>query len=267
VSVAFDARARIEAALSIARRVRDPLDPLGVEARAQLLPASGLSREGLELALAQHLETEASAIERVRLLAWAKPSERCHLLSANVVTGALRAIVLGLVSAPHVLVKPSRRDPALARLLVCHIAPLLASGSIMLVESLAAEAGDQVHAYGSDDTLVAIAGALPEGARLRGHGSGFGVAVIDETDDLEAAAKGLARDVVAFDQRGCLSPRVAIALGGAARARSVALALSEALEDLVKKIPRGQLDDGTATESPSLSNHALAREVWEELTI
>ncbi len=266
MSVAFDARARIEAALSIARRVRDPLDPLGVEARAQLLPASGLSREGLELALAQHLETEASAIERVRLLAWAKPSERCHVvLSANVVTAALRAIVLGLVSAPHVLVKPSRRDPALARLLVCHIAPLLATGSITLVESLAAEAGDQVHAYGSDDTLVAIAGALPEGARLRGHGSGFGVAVIDETDDLEAAANGLARDIVAFDQRGCLSPRVAIALGGAARARSVGLALSGALADLGKKIPRGQLDDGTATELAQFRQTMRSLgEVWEE---
>lgn len=266
MSIGFDAESRIDAALSVARRVRDPHDALGIEARTRLLPTSGLSREGLELALSHHLETEASASNRARLLAWAVPSARCHVvLSANVVTAALRAIVLGLVSAPHVLVKPSRRDPELARMLVREIAPHLASGSLALTESLAADSDDEVHAYGSDSTLAAIAAALPLRARLRGHGSGFGVAVIDETTDLEAAARGLARDIVAFDQRGCLSPRIAVALGGASRARSVALALSEALADLGKKIPRGKLDGGTVAELARFKETMRALgEVWEE---
>ncbi|MBL8741026.1 MAG: proline dehydrogenase, partial [Myxococcales bacterium] len=156
MSVPFDGAQRIDAALSVARRVRDPRDPLGIEARARLLPTSGLSREGLELALTEHLETDASPAERERLLAWARdgvgPSARCHVvLSANVVTAALRAIVLGLVSAPEVRVKPSRREPALAPLLVAEIAPLLSSGELALVDSLDVAPGDQVHAYGRDE--------------------------------------------------------------------------------------------------------------------
>jgi hypothetical protein len=266
VKLAFDGEQRLEAALSIARRVRDPLDSLGVEARERLLASAGLSREGLELALTQHLEIDASAADRARLSAWAMESERCHVvLSANVVTAAFRAIVLGLLSAPHVLVKASRREPELARLLVGEIAPLLESGSLSLVDSLEAQPGDQVHAYGSDTTLAAIAAALPAGARFRGHGSGFGVAVIDATADVEPSARSLARDVVAFDQRGCLSPRVAMALGGPARARSVALALHEALADLGRKIPRGDLDESTRAELARFRQTMRALgDVWEE---
>lgn len=270
----LDEGQRLDAALSIARRVRDPFDSLGREARKKLLASSGLSREGLELALTQHLEADASATDRARLFAWAldgrapgePPSGRCHVvLSSNVVTGAFRAIVLGLLSAPEVLVKPSRREPAFPTLLVREIGPLLASGSLALVDSLAAVAGDRVHAYGNDASLDAIERSLLPGVHFRGHGSGFGVAVIDETADIDAAASTLARDVVAFDQRGCLSPRVALVLGGPARARSVALALHQALTDLGQKIPRGELDTGTATELASFRQTMQALgELWEE---
>lgn len=266
MTISFDGAQRLDAALSIARRVRDPFDSLGRESRKKLLASSGLSREGLELALTDHLEADASAAERTRLFAWAQESERCHVvLSSNVVTGAFRAIVLGLLSAPEVLVKPSQREPAFATLLVREIAPLLESGSLVLVDSLAAVAGDQVHAYGSDATLDAIARSLPLGVRFRGHGTGFGVALIDDDADIEMAASALARDIVAFDQRGCLSPRVALVLGGPARARRVALALHDALADLGQKIPRGDLDTGTAAELASFRQTMQALgELWEE---
>ena len=242
--MSFDRDARIEAMLSIARRLRDARDPLGIAARERLFASACLSREGLELALSEHLETQASSAERARMCAWAGEAPRCHVvLSANVVTGAFRAILLGLLSAPVVFVKPSRRQPELAQMIVGELAPVLKDGAISLVDTLSPGALDVVHGYGSDTTMAAIARALPEGVRFRGHGSGFGVALIDEAADIDAAADALARDVVVFDQRGCLSPRVALVLGAPARGLAFARALHGALARFSRLVPVGERDN------------------------
>ena len=117
-----------------------------------------------------------------------------------------------------------------------------------MTDSLRARTGDLVHAYGSDETLASIARGLPVGATLIGHGSGFGIAVVDESTDLERAASLLAEDVVPFDQRGCLSPRLVLVEGGADRARLFASALDVSLGEIARRIPRGRLDDSDARE-------------------
>jgi hypothetical protein len=83
--------------------------------------------------------------------------------------------------------------------------------------------------------------------RLRGHGTGIGIAAIDVTDR-ESAAR-VARDLVAFDGRGCLSPRVVLVAGAA---RDFAWLLHEAL--LGSAIPRGVLDE----EARAASSHHRA---------
>ena len=67
----------------------------------------------------------------------------------------------------------------------------------------------------------------------------MGVAWISADAHLEKAARGLADDVVVFDQRGCLSPRIALVLGDEARASALADALHAELERLDVSIPRG----------------------------
>ncbi|HSQ68004.1 MAG TPA: acyl-CoA reductase, partial [Polyangiaceae bacterium] len=81
------------------------------------------------------------------------------------------------------------------------------------------------------------------GVRVRGHGAGMGVALV--TGDLESAAELLAEDVVAFDQRGCLSPRVAFV---AADAQAFARALRDALDARAKVVPRGRLDQAELSD-------------------
>lgn len=252
-------RARILRAVAIAGRIADPGDPLGVEARARLREVTGLSREGIELALSNHLETSPSEEDIDSLLGSCAggfeggESARCYVvIAANVCTSALRAIAVGLASAPFVLVRPSSRDPVLAEMLARELgadaAFRAAGGSIEVVREVRPEAGDELHVYGSDPTVEALRASANPGVLVRGHGTGFGIAVIGAMADVKWAARGVARDVIPFDQRGCLSPRVVLVEGDAARAVEFGQALHEELLALSISIPRGELDVGDLGE-------------------
>src|SRR5204862_1234182 len=85
------------------------------------------------------------------------------------------------------------------------------------------------------------------GVTVRAHGPGLGVAVLGPGEvDLEKAAIALAEDIVVFDQRGCLSPRLVFVIGDAARAHSFGAALSTALDE---SVPLGTLTEEEVTEA------------------
>src|SRR4051812_15957573 len=87
--------------------------------RAKLVSSTGLSPEGVALALDEHLEQPPSAADFAKLEAAAgRASSVLVLLSANVFVGALRAIVLARVASPDVRVRPSSREGEFARALV-----------------------------------------------------------------------------------------------------------------------------------------------------
>jgi hypothetical protein len=248
------ARERVLAVLDVARRIADARDDLGIAARAELAGTSGLSPQGIELALSRHLETSATEEELDRLLAGVSEAPRCHVvLAANVCTAAVRAVALAAATARSIAVRPSRRDPGLAPLLVGELASSgrfqEADGSVSLVRSIAPAPRDEVHAYGSDASIEQIRGGLPAGVVFRGHGTGFGAAYVAPAADLDVAARALAEDVVAFDQRGCLSPRLAVVCGDVGRGGAFSVALSAALHEAAARVPRGPLDEGVAAEA------------------
>lgn len=188
----------IEALLRTASAWRDPHDPRGAALRRRLRETSLLSERGIELALTRYLETDLSRGERARLRARAAhhQAEVVHvLLAGNVCVAALRAVIFALACAPRVVLRASRRDPALAEAIAEHCA------AVTLTDRLEPAAAHGVHLHGSDETLTTL--QLP-GRTLR-FGSGFGVAVVGETLD------GLVDDLVAFDGAGCISPRVIVA--------------------------------------------------------
>src|SRR5580704_4810894 len=87
--------------------------------RARLVPAlveaTGLSPQGIELGFAS-LEREATDEELEAMVAAAGDAGHVHIvLSANVFVAAMRALALALAAAPRVTVRPSPRDPVLAR--------------------------------------------------------------------------------------------------------------------------------------------------------
>ncbi|MEO8796456.1 MAG: acyl-CoA reductase [Polyangiaceae bacterium] len=242
--------AREQRALAI-RRITDATGRVADDKTIvnSLIGSTGLSREGVELAFAECLETYPSDEEILTMVDRASTAKRVHvILSANVFTAPLRAIAWARATAPKVSVSISSREPVFATALLNSIAnPTIFKADREVLERL--EPDDEVHVYGRAHTIEAVRARAPAGVIVRAHGPGFGVACIADSDDLEAAATALASDVVVFDQRGCLSPRVAFVAGDAARATAFAKALASALEISATHVPRGALAPDEAAEA------------------
>jgi hypothetical protein len=246
-STRAERRARLEPLLESARSLVDGTSTRGKFARERLVEASGLSRQGVDFALKRCLEANPSEAELSTLLASTPEAPRAQvLLSANVFVAAHRAIALALAAAPLVFVRASRREPAMTELLLDG-----ARGSFELMPELEPRAGDQLWAYGSDETLRDVARKLPPGVSLHAHGTGFGVGVIDGAladTELEAQLARFSEDVALFDQRGCLSPRALLVQGSSERTREVARVLARRLAALEAAIPRGTLQTAELAE-------------------
>ncbi len=244
--------ARVWSAVLAARRLADPSDPLGREARQRLPGASGLSPQGVELALGRHLETGPEPRHLAQLVEASGQAPCCHVvLAANVCTAPLRALCCALATAPAVRLRPSRRDPVVAELLVRALAGSAdlrqAGGELRLASALEPRPGDEVHLYGSDESLGQIRASLPPRVRVRAHGTGLGLALVAQDADLDAAAAAVTADVLPFDQRGCLSPRWVLVEGDASRAAALAPRLAAALRAQGAVVPRGALEPADRT--------------------
>lgn len=233
------ARARLEELLAAARSLAEPTRPQSQRLRLRLQETTGLSRENIDLALERCLERELDEASYVRLISRVPQAPRAlALLSANVFVAPLRAICLARAASARVLVRASRRDPALAEAL----AELLPD-AFELVPELRPQAGDHFWAYGSDDTLASVRAGLPPGVTFHGHGSGLGVVVVDYRGGATAVAelaRAVALDTALFDQRGCLSPRLVCVLGDEHAARTLASALARELQRLEHELPPGR---------------------------
>jgi hypothetical protein len=240
------AEARVRALCRAAARLADESDVLGRRARDVLPRTTGLSRENVVLALEEILEAFPSDAEIATLSSTVTPARRVHVvLAANVFVAAHRAIALALAQADDVRVRPSRREPEMTELL-----REASGGAFRVVSELEPEAGDHVWAYGGDDAIDEIRKALPAGCVFHPHGPGYGVAVVESAANgrLAAAARAIASDVVPFDQRGCLSPRVVTFVGDERGARAFAREVAAALEELEARIPLGTLDSAEAAD-------------------
>jgi hypothetical protein len=232
------ARARIERLLRAARVLSDPTTELGRRARAELPETTRLSPAGVELGLVDCLETRPDEAEVGALLAGVNPARRALvLLPANVFVAAHRALALALAASELVLVRPSRREPRFVELLA-----QAEPGLFHIVPDLTPEAGDAYWAYGGEVTLASVRSQLPAGVSFHAQGPGYGIAVIEREMVARATAIALARDIVPFDQRGCLSPRLAIVQGSLDDARVFAGHLAEALAFHEGLVPVGTLD-------------------------
>lgn len=256
-------RARLEPLFESARSLADPSTERGRLARERLAASSGLSPAGVDFALQRCLEIAPSEREIAALLRSTPTARVAHvLLSANVFVAAHRAIAIGLAASPEVRVRASRREPEMAELLLAG-----APGAFQLVSELSPSAGDRLWAYGSDETMADVATTLPSGVALHAHGSGFGVAILDETpaeSELTALLGGLAEDIALFDQRGCLSPRVLLVNAEPTVARVLARALARELEELAQRVPRGQLTTEELSEQAKYRDTAVfLGEVYE----
>jgi hypothetical protein len=140
-------------------------------------------------------------------------------------------------AAARVSVRPSTRDPTLTLALVDAAGdPAI---SVVPERDVASVEAAEIHVYGRDETIAAVR-ARAKGPVV-GHGAGMGVALVTRSAELSVAAESIAADVVPFDQRGCLSPRVALVEGEPGRASLLARLLDDCLGRWGERVPRGAL--------------------------
>ena len=247
--------------------LRDPETPLGALVRERVPASCGLSTQMVEWALESSLmpltadallELESVLPPHPRAMR-AEPGQLCAVvLAGNVFTAALRALSIPLLYGLPVLAKASSHDHAFAELLQAALSeadPTLCQALRVVTfsgedEDLAQalfEQADVVSAYGSDTTLNEIRARLGASVSFIPHGHGLGAALVGKdallrNDHSAAVARGLALDVAAYDQRGCMSPHaIWVERGAAITPRAFAEQLASELETLQRELPRGPL--------------------------
>ncbi|MBX3275107.1 MAG: hypothetical protein KF729_32885 [Sandaracinaceae bacterium] len=274
---ALRARPRAEIAEALAEAWEELADAeraRGSEARERLVRSSGLTLPMVAWALRAtlgdaraELAALAARMEPPPGTREAPPALGALFLAGNVFTAAVAPLSVALLARVPVLVKASSADDALPRLfadaLAAHDAALGAAclvvspprGAVALEATILHRAG-VVSVFGRDETLASIRARLPAGTAFVGHGHGLGLGWVARGADLRAAAKGLARDVAAYDQRGCMSPH---AIGVDGDGAAFAEALAEALADEARVLPRGPLPTAVGAAQVQWRGVAIAR--------
>lgn len=176
-----------------------------------------------------------------------------HILAGNTPAAALQTLVRGLLLGAHNLAKlPSAGLPEVGALLSRLPAALAArvETSTTLPEAWLARA-DAVVVFGDDDTIAHFRSRVRADQRFVAHGHKVSFGVIFE-DLAFASVEDAARDVVAFDQLGCLSPHV-LYVGGDARVYAARLAAA------MERIPRGSLPLSAASAIRTLCEDVAFR--------
>lgn len=261
------AQARVEtlvaAARSLVTNAEGTFEP-SEGLTAELAAASGLSPESVRWALEHALEWRASSDDAKTLVAGAGERHDAGplvvVLAANVTTAALRALACAVARAEEVVVYPSSRDPVLAR----HLVARAGLRGLHLVERRDDLPVDDPRAhvvlYGSAETARTLAPHVK--GTLEVHGPGLGLALLTDDSTLDHVAS-LAEDIAAFDQRGCLSPRLALHVGDPHRGRELAEALFRALDHLGAVRPLGTLDESERhTRTLALEAARTFGDVW-----
>jgi hypothetical protein len=188
--------------------------------------------------------TWAGSGERSRRAAG--PPVILQVLAGNVPGVAISATIRGLLVRSGVLCKLPGAEPGLLPL----FARVLAAVDPLLGRCVAATwwqgstfpaawrewtkwAGKTV-VYGGDVAVAAVRGSLPPNTDLVTYGPKTGVAVVLR-DWPPAAASALARDVCAYDQQGCVSPRLVYVVGD--ETGPLVEGLAAALRELTRTCP------------------------------
>jgi hypothetical protein len=273
-----DARAQaIEAACTrLLARERDEAREL----RAALLRSTGLAPAGIEHGLQSTLRLFTRpallALHAQRVQRGQPPGLAAVVLAGNVFSAAARPLLLPLLCGWPVLLKAASADDVLPRALqraLVEVDPELGAACSVVtfgreddeLRDALIEGAELLSVYGDDETVTAFAAAKASDTRLIGHGHGLGLAFVAQSalasDALvRASVQALARDVAAYDQRGCLSPHaVFVQRGAACDAQGFALRLADALAELATLWPCGERPPRAAADEVQWRGVAAVR--------
>jgi hypothetical protein len=162
--------------------------------------------------------------------------------------------------APAFLAALVRREPRLGAALAAATWP---GGDPALEAPVLAGVGT-ILAYGGEEALDDLERRAPGKLVRYGPKTSLAVLAADATGaDLEAIARGLARDVALFDQRGCLSIAAIYMEGTPEGAEELAVRLAAALSELAQVWPPGPSEPGEAAAVQQLRLTAEMRGLFQ----
>jgi len=274
----------VESIDAAARRLADPGDALHAELVRHLPGLTGYSPEmirvGIErMAAGWRAESlrgallgELGDLELLDRFQPRQPGGRqraygprlsVHVLSGNIpgvaVSSVIRALCVkspsfGKLAAgePYMAVCFARALASVDQELGSCVALTYWAGGSEDLEVVAYSEAEAVVAYGGDETIASVACRVPPQVRFIGYPNRVGAALVARTalkrESVDRLAERAARDVVTFDQQGCVSPHIMyVEEGGAVGPEELARRLADALERQTKEIPRGAMTPGEST--------------------
>ena len=258
----------------------DPRSPERIALEPLLVASTGLSPQGLAAGLeavlggvrAQHAEAlfrRANAARSARSghSHQARRQPAVAVLAGNLPALAVQPLLPALAVRRPLLLKSASGEPhftpafvdALTRRLPVLADALAAAawpGGDVAMEAPVLAAAHCVLAYGDRAAVADLARRAP--GKVIDYGPKLSFAIVAADAELASAARGIARDVALFDQRGCLSVQAVFVEVGA-RARSVGAALATALEHIAATLPPGPVDADLAAAVQQLRGEAELR--------
>ena len=139
-------------------------------------------------------------------------------------------------------------------------------GTSALEAALCAEA-DLVMAHGSDATLRDLRALCPQDTPFVGYGHRVSFGVLLPDADGRKAARGFAKDVLLYDQGGCLSPQTIFVVGDGNKTTQFASLLAEALTKKAQEYPlpvRAERAASAVAEARALAWMEDGNRLWED---
>ena len=251
-----DTSLRAELVARGAAQWRDPLSHVRERARAALRD-SEWSGPVIEAALDDVLFDLDE--RRSRELAADKPNNDTRpilvILPGNIIGPTIASAYCAAAAGANVILKSPGDERMLAPILTEQFEnlgkPLAGTidarywkGGDPEIEPAVFAAVRKIIAFGSDAAIDAIGERAP--VPVRGYGTSYSIGFVADSADLAVAARGAARDIAMFDQRGCMSPQTIYVEGDDGRALLFARALDAELRRASDTLPRARISSDEA---------------------
>ncbi len=197
------------------------------------------------------------------------PREVLLIAARTLPASTLREVFWARLLGARVRVKPARDQEAVAQAIAAadptgaiQVAPF-ASGDEAALNAAVARA-DTVVVLGSDATVADVRARVPADRAFLGYGHRVSAAWCARAPS-DAEVLGLARDLCAWDQAGCLSPQV-VWVRGAGGHQAVAARLAQALRAVEPALPTRLPPGAARARRVALILGHMQGRVWETAT-